>query len=67
MHPDHIEVSWDTTKSNWLVRIETGGEVIRRHCKLPKDADDHTLRSAAQKTVVDEGYQPDLVLVTIRH
>src|SRR5207237_10220184 len=51
MHADRVEVSWDTAKSNWLVRIMTGEEVIRRHCKVPKDADERTLRSVAKKTV----------------
>ena len=40
MRADHVEVSWDADKSNWLVRIKSGEEVIRRHCKLPKDADE---------------------------
>jgi hypothetical protein len=35
MRSDHVEVSWDADKSNWLVRIKSGEEVIRRHCKLP--------------------------------
>jgi hypothetical protein len=62
MHPDRVEVSWDAAKSNWLVRIVTGEEVIRRHCKAPKDADEQTLRSAAKKTVQEEGYEPDVEL-----
>ena len=56
MGPDNVEVSWDASKSQWLVRIKTGEEVIRRHCKAPRDADEGTLRSLAQKTVTDEGY-----------
>lgn len=66
MRPDRVEVSWDTTKSKWLVRIESGEEVIRRHCKMPKDADEQSLRSAAQKTVQDEGYEPDVAQLNIR-
>ena len=62
MHADRVEVSWDAAKSNWLVRIVTGEEVIRRYCKAPKDADEQTLRSAAQKTVQEEGYEPDVEL-----
>jgi hypothetical protein len=67
MQADRVEVSWDDKKSSWLVRIETGEEVIRRHCKLPKDADDQALRSAAQQTLTDEGYQPDGTPVQIKH
>jgi hypothetical protein len=66
MHPDRVELSWDANKSNWLLRIETGGEVIRRHCALPNDADEQTLRSAAQRSVTDEGYEPDLSHLSIR-
>lgn len=62
MHADRVEISWDAAKSNWLVRIVTGEEVIRRHCKAPKDADEQTLRSAAKKTVQEEGYEPEVEL-----
>jgi len=62
MHADRVEISWDAAKSNWLVRIVTGEEVIRRHCEAPKDADEQTLRSAAKKTVQEEGYEPDVEL-----
>ena len=50
MHPDRVEVSWDGVKSKWLVRIETGAEVIRRYWDGRKDADEETVRSTAQKT-----------------
>ncbi len=66
MRPDHVEVSWDTTNSKWLIRIEVGEEVVRRHCDAPKNADDQTLRSAAQKTVADEGYEMDLADINIQ-
>jgi hypothetical protein len=59
MRPDQVEVSWDAAKSKWLVRIGTGEEVVRRHCDAPKNADEQSLRSAAQKTVADEGYELD--------
>jgi len=51
---------------NWLLRIEAGEEVIRRHCAVPKNADEQTLRLAARKTVEDEGYEPDLSQMVIR-
>ena len=56
MRADNVEVSWDAPKSSWLVRIQTGEEVIRRHCKLPQNADETALRSAANQTLKDEGY-----------
>lgn len=57
MRADRVEVSWEANKSKWLVRIEAGEEVIRRHCDLPQNADEGALRSAAQQTVQDEGYE----------
>jgi hypothetical protein len=51
MRADLVEVSWDAEKSNWVVRIKSGEEVIRRHCKLPKDADEQTVCAAAQQVV----------------
>jgi hypothetical protein len=66
MRPDRVELSWDAPKSKWVIRIETGEEVIRRHCDVPKNADDQTLRSAVQKAVADEGYELDPTSVSIR-
>ena len=66
MRADQVEVSWDEGKSKWLVRIVNGEEVIRRYCKLPKDADEQALAAAAQKTVQDEGYEADASLVSVR-
>jgi hypothetical protein len=66
MRPDHLELSWDAIKSNWLLRIEAGEEVIRRHCAAPKNADEQSLRLAAQKTIEDEGYEADVSQMVIR-
>lgn len=65
MNADRVEVFWDSSKSKWLVRIESGDEVIRRRCDLPNGADEHKLRSAAQQTVQDEGYQFDPARIAI--
>jgi len=65
MRADKVEVSWDAKKSEWLVRIQSGEEVIRRHCRLPKNADEQALRSAAQSTLTDEGYEMDGTSVSI--
>ena len=56
---DRVEVSWDNNKNKWLVRIQSGEEVIRRQCGLPKGADDQALRAAAEKAVQEEGYEPN--------
>ena len=57
MRADRVEVSWDGDKNKWLVRIQAGEEVIRRHCDIPRDADEQKIRAAAQRTLVDEGYE----------
>jgi hypothetical protein len=59
MRADRVEVSWDAGKHKWLVRIEAGSEVIRRHCDLRRDVDAEKLREAAKQTVTDEGYEID--------
>ena len=65
MRAEKVEVSWDAKKSEWLVRIQSGEEVIRRYCRLPKNADEQALRSAAQNTLTDEGYEMDGTAVSI--
>ena len=66
MRADHAEVSWDPQKSKWVVRISVGEEVIRRHCDLPKNADQQDLRLAAEKTLHDEGYEMDTAAITVQ-
>jgi len=65
MRADRAEISWDAGASKWLVRIETGEEVLRRHCQAPKDADEQRLRSTVQETVRDEGYELDPAQIRI--
>jgi len=66
MRADRAEVSWDAEKSKWLVRIAVGEEVIRRYCDLPQNASETELRSAAQSTLKDEGYELDGAAITIQ-
>ena len=56
LRAERAEVTWDSGKSKWLVRIHIGDEVIRRYCKGSKDTDRETLRTDAVKTAKDEGY-----------
>jgi len=65
MHADRVDVSWDAAKSQWLVRIQSGEEVIRRHSNLPSSADDGAIRAAALQMVRDEGYDASASDVTI--
>jgi hypothetical protein len=66
MRADRVEVSWDTNKSKWMVRIQSGDEVIRRPCQLAKNADEQQLRSAAQQTVRDEGYEAEAAQILVQ-
>jgi hypothetical protein len=65
MRADRVEVSWDSGKSKWLVRIQSGEEVIRRHTTVPRNADEQALRTVAQKTLVDEGYEPEAAQISV--
>ncbi len=66
MRADRVEVSWDARQSKWLVRSVNGDEVIRRHIEAGKDAAEPALRTAAQKTVQDEGYEADAAQISVR-
>lgn len=66
MRADRTEISWDSDKSKWLVRIAIGEEVIRRYCDLPREANENDLRAAAQKTLQDEGYEADGTAITVQ-
>ena len=66
MRADRVEASWDKDKKKWLVRIQAGEEVIRRYCDAPKDAEEQKVRAAAQKTLVDEGYESNGVQVAVK-
>jgi hypothetical protein len=65
MRADRVEVSWDEAKHKWLVRIEVGSEVLRRHCNHPRNVNQDTLEAAAQQTVTDEGYEIDKTRISI--
>lgn len=67
MRADRTEVSWDSGKSKWLVRISVGEEVILRYCSLPQRASESDLRAAAQKTLQDEGYEIDGAEIKIQN
>jgi hypothetical protein len=66
MRADRVEASWDAGKSDWLIRIQSGEEVIRRHCRVAKNADEPTVRAAAEKTTTEEGYEVDSANVVVR-
>jgi hypothetical protein len=66
MRADRAEVSWDSEKSKWVVRISVGEEVIRRYCSLPQSASETDLRSAAETTLRDEGYELDGAAIAVQ-
>lgn len=57
MRADIAEVSWDTNKAKWLVRVTIGEEVIRRYSDLSRNAAEQELREAAWQVLQDEGYE----------
>ncbi|MGH9407737.1 MAG: hypothetical protein ACRD3D_18095 [Terriglobia bacterium] len=65
MRADQVDVSWDVEKNKWLVRVQAGDEVIRRHSGLPRSATEQQLRSAAQQIMQDEGYETEGAPVAI--
>jgi hypothetical protein len=66
MRADHADVSWDSEKSKWVIRISAGEEVIRRYCSLPQTTNETELRAAAQSTLRDEGYELDAAAITVQ-
>jgi hypothetical protein len=66
MKADRVEVSRDEQSNRWLIRIQVGEEVIRRHSEEPRDIDVATLRQVAAQTAVDEGYTVDALDVVIK-
>jgi hypothetical protein len=63
---DKAEVFWDTEKKKWVVRIQVGAEAIRRNLNADRDADEATLKSQAEQTARDEGYEIDTAGITVR-
>lgn len=65
MRADQAQISWDEKNKQWLVRIRIGEEVIRRHSKSAKNADEQTLRSLAVKVAQEEGYELEPAKVSV--
>jgi len=68
LHANNANVSWDTHKKQWNVRVQVGEEVIRRPLpNTPPTAADDALRSLAVDTARDEGYDLDPATVAVTH
>ena len=66
MRAVHVELSWDADKSNWLVRIKERRRGNPTSLQAAKEADEQSLRAAAQQVVQDEGYEMDVAELLIR-
>ncbi len=66
MLADRVELSWDVAKSQWLIRITEGEEVIRRHLDLPKTADDQALAPLPWKPFGTKAHEFDASKFTIQ-
>jgi hypothetical protein len=63
---DGAVVNWEPAKKCWVIRLQSGEEVIKRPSrKTPRDANDDLLRSLAIATAQDEGYELDASSVTV--
>ena len=68
LNADSAQVNWDTQKKHWSVRVKVGEEVIRRPIpKVPQDAADDQLRTAAVQAAQDDGYKVDPANIQIAH
>jgi hypothetical protein len=65
MRADQAQICWDEKSKQWLVRIKVGEEVIRRHSKSAKNADEQTLRSLAVQVAQEEGYELEPAKVSV--
>ncbi|HVP46806.1 MAG TPA: hypothetical protein VMT32_09490 [Bryobacteraceae bacterium] len=65
MRADQAQISWDEKSKQWLVRITVGEEVIRRHSKSAKNADEQTLRALAVQVAQEEGYELEPAKVSV--
>jgi hypothetical protein len=64
---DGAEILWDSQKKNWIVRIKSGEEVLRRQCKKSaQEMADDALRNLAVQTAHDDGYELTADAVTIK-
>ena len=60
-------VNWDAQKKQWVIRLQIGGEVIKRPApKAARETSDDLLQSTAVQIAEDEGYHlnPSTVTVT---
>lgn len=63
---DNAAVRWEPAKKHWVIRVQSGAEVINRPApKTPHDANDDLLRSLAVATANDEGFELDTSSVTV--
>lgn len=63
---DKAVVNWEPAKKHWVIRLQSGEEVIKRPApKTPRDANDDLLRTLAVSTAREEGFDLDAGSVTV--
>jgi hypothetical protein len=63
---DKAVVNWEPAKKHWVIRLQSGEEVIKRPApKTPRDANDDLLRTLAISTAREEGFDLDAGSVTV--
>ncbi len=66
LRADHASVAWSGEKKRWEVRIQVGGEVMKRQISLPRgESDGEALKAKAIEIAKDEGYDLDPANVTV--
>jgi hypothetical protein len=66
LRADQASVSWNPDKKRWEVRIQVGGEVMKRHLEgIAAQADETVLKARAVEIVTDEGYAVDPANVSV--
>jgi hypothetical protein len=65
LRADQARVGWNPDKKRWEVRIQVGGEVIKRPLVGAAAADEASLKSQAIDVAKDEGYTLDPANVSV--
>ena len=65
LRANHATVSWNAGKKHWEVRIQVGGEVMKRQISLSRESGADTLKAKAVEIARDEGYDLDAANVTV--
>jgi hypothetical protein len=66
LRADHASVAWNAGKKHWEVRIQVGGEVMKRQISPPHgESGVEALKARAIEIAKDEGYELDPAKVAV--